>query len=122
MRDHGGLLKLRPISFKRLRSSRFSAQEQAAYIATARVAAPAGIPITDARSLTHDICRIPPCGIVAMLQRSIYRERIAAGRRYGVRWRFGPAPCWLNGVCGPYITKLGPYALFSLMLCVYGET
>jgi hypothetical protein len=54
-RSHVVSLRMRPMSFNASGRAAFSAEVHAAYIATASVAAPTGIPDTDARSFTHDI-------------------------------------------------------------------
>jgi len=58
------------MSFKASGRAAFSAAAQAAYIATASVAAPAGIPTPDARSLTQDIPRPLPPRIITVIRRS----------------------------------------------------
>lgn len=60
-RDQDGSFRMRPMSCNASGRAAFSAAAQAAYIATASVAAPAGMPATDARSFTQDI-RLEPSG------------------------------------------------------------
>src|ERR1700678_2016559 len=60
-RSHVVSLRMRPMSCNASGRAAFSAAAQAAYIATASVAAPAGTPAADAKSLTQDI-RIPSHG------------------------------------------------------------
>jgi len=60
--DHDGSLRMRAMSCNASGRAALSAATQAAYIATASVAAPAGMPAAEARSFTHDIRRIPTHG------------------------------------------------------------
>src|SRR5690348_2765666 len=58
-RDQDGFFRMRPMSFNASGRAALSAAAQAPYITTASVAAPAGIPNPDARSLTQGMWRIP---------------------------------------------------------------
>jgi hypothetical protein len=57
--DHDESFNTFPMSFNAPGRAAFSAATQAAYIATASVAAPAGTPNSDARSLTQDTVTPP---------------------------------------------------------------
>jgi hypothetical protein len=83
-RDQDVSFSMSLMSFNASGRAAFSAATQAAYMATATVAAPAGIRKPDARSLTHDMRRIPLQEIVVVPDR----------RHYAPVARFLAGPMW----------------------------